>query len=79
MFCRGVEVGNWSSIVNSCLWMVEVDTIVGKPFLFTLLDQLVSSFRLLIESNHWLGSRLGDSLSLFGGLDFELGQSSFLA
>ena len=79
MFHRGVEVGDWSSIVDSCFWIVEVDTIVGKTSFFPLLDQLVSSFSLLIETYYWLRGLLGDPLSLLGGLDFELGQSSFLA
>ena len=79
MFHGGVEVGDWSSIVDSCFWIVEVDAIVGKTSLFPLLDQLVSSFRLLIERNYWLGGLLGDPLSLLGGLDLELGQSSLLA
>ena len=79
MFDRGVKVGDWSSIVDSCFWIVEVDTIVGKTSLFPLLDQLVSSFRLLIETYYWLRGLLRDPLSLLGGLDLELGQSSFLA
>ena len=73
MFDGGVEVGDWPSIVDSCLWIVKVDAIVGETFFFPLLDQLVSSLRLLIESYYWLGGLLGDPLSFLGGLEFELG------
>ena len=73
MFNRGVEVGNWSSIVDSCFGIVKVDAIVGKTSLFPLLNQLVSSFCLLVESYRWLGGLLRDPLSFLGGLDLELG------